>query len=254
MTITARTASARSTAGKRPPMTSERRTALLVGVLFLITYATSITAKVVLYPPLLTQDDYIVTAGSDTRALWGAFLEVLLVMANIGTAVAFFRILRRQNENLALAFVAARIMESVLIAVGILSVLSVVTVRQDLTGSTDADATALTTVGQALVALHDWTFNLGPGFTVGIGNGLILGYLLYRSGLVPRGMAMLGLIGGPLICLSGVAVMFDLIQPDSAPLLMASVPEFLWELSLGIYLVTKGFKPSPILTDAVDGR
>jgi hypothetical protein len=123
------------------------------------------------------------------------------------------RILKRQNENLALAFVAARIMECVLIGVGILSVLSVVTLRQDFAGSTSADATALATVGQALVALHDWTFNLGPGFVVGVGNGLILGYLTYRSGLVPRGMAVLGLIGGRLICLSGVAVMFGIIQP-----------------------------------------
>lgn len=253
MTITARTTAAGST-GKRAPMTSERKTALLVGVLFLITYATSITSKVALFPPVLTQADYIVSAGSDARALWGAFLEVLLVIANIGTAVAFFRILKRQNENLAVAFVAARIMESVLIAVGVLSVLSVVTLKQDFAGSTGADATALATVGQALVALHDWTFNLGPGFVVGIGNGLILGYLMYRSGLVPRGMAMLGLIGGPLICLSGVAVMFDVIQPDSAPLLIAAIPEFFWELSLGVYLVVKGFKPSPILTGTVDGR
>jgi len=235
-------------------MTSERRTALLVGILFLITYATSITTKVALFPPVLTQADYIVTAGSDTRALWGAFLEVILIIANVGTAVAFFRILKRQNENLALAFVAARIMECVLIGVGILSVLSVVTLRQDFADSTGADATALATVGQALVALHDWTFNLGPGFVVGVGNGLILGYLTYRSGLVPRGMAVLGLIGGPLICLSGVAIMFGIIQPDSAPLLIASVPEFFWELSLGIYLVVKGFKASPILIDAVDGR
>jgi hypothetical protein len=235
-------------------MTSERKTALLVGVLFLVTYATSITSKVALFPPVLTQADYIVTAGSDTRAVWGALLEVLLIIANIGTAVAFFRILKRQNESLALAFVAARIMESVLIGVGILSVLSVVTLREDMAGSSGADATALAAVGQALVALHDWTFNLGPGFTVGVGNGLILGYLLYRSGLVPRGMATLGLVGGSLICLSGVAVMFDVIAPDSAPLLIASAPEFFFELSLGIYLIVKGFKPSPILTDAVDGR
>ena len=252
MTITARTRETGPT-GRRAPMSSERKTALLVGVLFLITYATSITSKFALFPPVLTQPDYIISAGSDTRALWGAFLEVLLIIANIGTAVVFFRILKRQNESLALAFVAARIMESVLIGVGILSVLSVVTLRQDLGGSTGADATALTAVGQALVALHDWTFNLGPGFTVGVGNGLILGYLMYRSGLVPRGMAMLGLVGGTFICLSGVAVMFDVIQPDSVPLLLASLPEFFWELSLGIYLVVKGFRPSPILTDAVDG-
>jgi uncharacterized protein DUF4386 len=107
-------------------------------------------------------------------------------------------------------------------------------------------------VGKSLVALHDWTFLLGPGFVVGIGNGLMLGYLMYRSGLVPRGMAMLGLVGGPLICASGTAVLFDLIDAGSVAQNVATIPEFLWELSLGIYLTVKGFKPSP-LTAAMDG-
>ena len=221
---------------------------MLAGLLFLITYLTSIPPKVALYTPL--DADYIVGAGADTQVLWGAFLEVTLIIANVGTAVVLFRVLKRQNERLALAFVAARIMESVFIAVGILSVLSIVSLRHDFGGASGADATALGTVGQALVVLHDWTFSLGPGFVVGVGNGIILGYLMYRSGLVPRGMAVLGLIGGSLICASGAAVMFDIIQPDSAPLLLASVPEFFWELSLGIYLVVKGFKPSAITAGA----
>jgi hypothetical protein len=95
------------------------------------------------------------------------------------------------------------------------------------------------------VAVHDWTFLLGPGFVVGIGNGLILGYLMYRSGLVPRRMAMLGLIGGPLILASGIAVLFDVIEPGSAVQGIATIPEFAWEPSLGIYLAVKGFKASP---------
>ena len=227
-----------------------RKTALLGGVLFLITYLTSIPPKIALYTPFTSQPDYIVGAGADTRVLWGAFLEMLLIIANVGSAVVLFRVLKRQNEGLALAFVAARIMESAFIAVGILSVLSLVSLRQDLGGATGADATALATVGDALVVLHGWTFSLGPGFVVGVGNGLILGYLMYRSGLVPRSMAVLGLVGGTFICASGAAVLFDVIQPDSAPLLLASVPEFFWELAFGIYLVVKGFKPSPITVAA----
>jgi Domain of unknown function (DUF4386) len=223
-----------------------RKTALLAGVWFLITYIASIPPKIVLYTPL--NDGYIVGAGADTRVLWGAFLELILIIANVGTAVVLFRVLKRQNQSLALAFVAARIIESAFILVGILSVLSIVSLRHDFGGAAGADATALQTVGQALVVLHEWTFSLGPGFVVGVGNGIILGYLMYRSGLVPRGMAVLGLIGGPLICASGVAVLFDVIQPDSAPLLIASIPEFFWELSLGVYLVVKGFKPSAITT------
>jgi hypothetical protein len=241
MTITMRPAS-----GERPeraPVDATRKTAFVVGVLFLITYITSIPAKFTLYPPMLEHVDYITGAGGDTSALWGAFLEVILIIANIGTAVALYSVLKRQHEGLALGFVVARVVESTFILIGILSVLSIATLRQGFTG---ADAAAYQTVGKALVAIHDWTFLLGPGFVVGVGNGLILGYLMYRSGLVPRGMAMLGLVGGPLICLSGIAVMFDLIEPDSALQIIAVVPEFFWELLLGIYLMVKGFKPSAI--------
>jgi hypothetical protein len=139
--------------------------------------------------------------------------------------------------------------ESACIAVGILSVLAIVTLRQDL-AATGTDAATLETVGRSLVAVKDWTFLLGPGFVVGVGNGLMLGYLMYRSGLVPRGVAMLGLIGGPLICISGTAVLFGVIEAGSVAQAIATIPEFLWELSLGIYLIVNGFKPSPILSGA----
>src|ERR687892_622022 len=143
--------------------------------------------------------------------------------------------------------VTARLVECAFIAVGILSVLAVVTLRQD--AGSAADAASLVTAGRSLVAIHDWTFLLGPGWVVGVGNGLILGYLMYRSGLVPRRLAMLGLIGGPLIIASGTAIMFDVFEPGSAPQVIATVPEFFWELGLGIYLIVKGFKPSPITTN-----
>jgi Domain of unknown function (DUF4386) len=107
-----------------------------------------------------------------------------------------------------------------------------------------ADAASLTVVGQALVAIHDWTFLLGPGFVVGVGNGLMLGYLMYRSGLVPRPLAVLGLIAGPLLCASGIAVLFGVVQQGGVAQSVASIPEFVWELALGIYLTLKGFRPS----------
>jgi hypothetical protein len=252
MTTTARPTPAAPAAPLRADFL--RRTALVVGVLFVITYITSISAKVAFYLPLFEQAEYVVGPGADTRVLWGAFAEVILIIANIGSAVVLFPVLKRQHEGLALGFVTARVMESVFIAVGILSVLTIVTLRQDLGGAVGADATALSTVGHALEALHDWTFQLGPGFVVGVGNGLILGYLMYRSGLVPRGMAWLGLVGGPLICLSGAAVMFGVIDGGSAWQLLATVPEFFWELSLGFYLIVKGFKPSPITAGMADAR
>src|SRR5918996_841965 len=140
--------------------------------------------------------------------------------------------------------VTARLVECAFIAVGILSVLAVVTLRQD--PGAAADAGSLVTAGRSLVAIHDWTFLLGPGWVVGVGNGLILGYLMYRSGLVPRRLAMLGLIGGPLIIASGTGVLFNAFEPQSAPQVIATVPEFFWELGLGIYLIVKGFRSSGV--------
>jgi hypothetical protein len=220
------------------------------GVLFLITYITSIPAFFVFYAPVLKDPSYITGAGPDTSVLFGAFLEVLLIIANIGTTLALFPVLKRQNEVLALGYVTARIMESAFIAVGILSLVTVVTLRQHAVG---ADAATLTLVGQALVAIHGWTFRLGPNFVVGVGNGLMLGYLMYRSGLVPRPMAMLGLIAGALLCASGIAMLFGVLELGSVAQTLAGMPEFFWELSLGIYLTVKGFRPSPILSsDARD--
>jgi hypothetical protein len=227
-------------------MNPTRRTATIAGWLFVITFVTSIPAFL-LYSPVLNDARYIVGAGADTRIALGAFLEMLLIVANIGTAVVLFPILRRQSETLALGYVTARVVECTFIAVGLLSLLAIVTLRQDVGGPGGADS--LVSIGRSLVAIHDWTFLLGPGWVVGVGNGLILGYLMYRSGLVPRGMAVLGLIGGPLIIVSGTLILFDVTEAGSAIQGIATVPEFIWELSLGIYLIVKGFRPSPILAD-----
>ncbi len=222
-------------------------TARITGVLFIITFITAIPA-LLLFDPVLKDSGYITGAGADTQIFLGATLELLLIIANIGTALALFPILKRQNEGLALGYVTARVVECIFIAVGILSVLAVVTLRQDAPGS---DAGALVVVGKALVAIKDWTFLLGPGFVVGVGNGLMLGYLMYRSGLVPRPMSLLGVIGGPLVCASGIAEMFGVIELGSVWQFIATIPEIAWELSLGIYLTIKGFKPSPIIAEDV---
>ena len=227
-------------------MTSTRTIATVTGVLFLITFITSIPAAFVFYPPVLTDPNYIISAGADMGVKLGALLEVILVVANIGTAVVLYPLIKRQNHIIALGYVTARVMEGAVIAVGILSLLSVVTLRQEFAGAAGADAAALVTVGSGLVAFHDWTFLLGPGFLAPLGNGILLGSVMYRSGLVPRGMAMLGLIGGPLLIVAFVGVLFGAFAQVSLPAAIATIPEFLWELSLGIYLVVKGFQPSPI--------
>lgn len=243
----------RTTATNGVKMDATRKTALVTGVLFIITFITSIPA-LFLYNPVLKDAHYIVGAGADTRVLSGAFLEVILAIANIGSALALFSVLRRKHEGMALGYVAARIVESTFIVIGIISVLSIVTLRKHNAGATGADAAALITVGRSLVAVHDWTFLLGPGFVVGIGNGLLLGYLMYQTGLVPRRMAMLGLIGGPLICASGIAVLFGLYDQVSPVSGIATIPEFFWELSLGIWLIARGFNHSPITAGDTRGE
>jgi hypothetical protein len=230
-------------------MTAPRTIARVTGWLFLITFITSIPAAFVLYPPLLNDPNYIISAGADMGVKLGALLEVILVIANVATAVVLYPLIKRQNSIIALGFVTARVVESTMIAVGILSLLSVVTLRQEFVGIAGADAASLVPIGSALVAIHDASFMLGPGVFAPLGNGILLGYLMYRSGLVPRGMAMLGLIGGPLLLVSFVGVLFGVFEQLSLPAAIATVPEFFWELSLGVYLVVKGFKPSPITAE-----
>lgn len=231
-------------------MDSQRNTARIAGVWFVLTFVFSIPA-LLLYQPLLKHADYIVGGGADTRIFLGALLEILLLIANIATAVVLFPILKRRSESIALGFVACRIMESAIIVAGIVSILSVVTLRQDI-GGAGAPAASLDNTSRALVAFHDWTFLLGPQFCAGLGNGILLGYLMYTSGLVPRRMALLGLIGGPSAFLGGILVLFGAFEPGSGPLFLMTALEIAWEASLGVYLIVKGF--STTSTAPVDIR
>lgn len=225
-------------------MDANRRISLATGVLFLVTFVTSIAALALFQPVLDDPVGYVTGSGTDNRIFFGALLELLLIVANIGTAVVLFPIVRRQSEIASVGYVTARVMECTFIAVGILGVLTIVTLGQERSGETAGD------IAYALAALKDWTFILGPGFVVGIGNGLLLGYLMYTSALVPRRLAVLGLIGGPLICISGVLVMFGAIDQGGAVQGICTIPEFLWELGLGLWLTFRGFRPSAILARA----
>ena len=208
------------------------------------TFVTSIGA-LVLYDPVFDAG-YILGGGHDGRVTFGALLEIFLMIGNIGTAVVMFPILRRYSETLSLSYVASRIVESSIIGVGAISLLSVLTLRDDLAGSIGADGTSLDIVGQTLVAIHDWTFLFGPGFCVGV-NGILLGWLMYRTGLMPPRLALLGVIGGPLIFLSAIAVLFGAYEQDGLHTVF-SVPEAAFEASFAIYLIIKGFRPSRVLS------
>ena len=230
-----------------------QKIARVTGVLFVITYIASIPPVLFLYGPLLDDPRYILGGGAaDDGASLGALLELILIIANIGTAVVLYPVVKRVNEILSLGFVTARVIESAFIAVGTLSVLSLMTLRQDFAGAAVADAGSLLAVGQSLVALHHWTFLLGPGFVVGVGNGLILGYLMYKSALVPRGLAILGLIAGPVLLARFVGILFGVFEPMSVVGGLMVVPEFVWELALGIWLIVKGFNPSAVASLSTD--
>jgi hypothetical protein len=226
-----------------------RRSARIAGVWWLITFATSIPA-LVLYDPLLNNSNYILTSGAETRIQLGAFLEVGLVISGIATAVVMYPVLKRQSQSMALGYVGCRIVESGMIAVGIVSVLALLTLRDDLAGATGTDAATLGTVGRSLVAVHDATFLLGPAFCAAVGNGMLLGYLMFRSGLVPRRLAMIGLVGGPLALVTATAVLFGAWEQTSLTGFVFTLPEAVWEFSLGVYLVVKGYRVSaPLLSD-----
>jgi hypothetical protein len=220
-----------------------RRISVAFGALYLATFITSIPALALYQPVLDDPVGYVANGGSDNQIYFGALLELLLIIANIGTAVVVYPLLKRQNHVLSLGYVTARLVECTFILVGILAVLTIVTLSQENAGSDEG------TIAYTLAALKDWTFLLGPGWVVGWGNGLILGYLMYRSELVPPRLALFGLVGGPLIILTGTLAMFGVIEKGGSVMGLATAPEFIWELGLGIYPIIWGFRASsPILT------
>lgn len=221
-----------------------RRTAMIAGGLYLLTFASSIPARFFFLDPVLSDPGYIVGPGADTRVLVGGLLDMVNALACIATAVVLFRVLKRQSETLALGFVASRLLEAAIISVGVVSLFAVVTLRQDMAGAAAADEASLVTVGTSLVAVYEWTFLFGPNVMAAV-NALLLGTLMYRSRLVPRGIPLMGLVGGPLLLASVIGIVFGTHDLDAGLHVLAGAPIFFWELSLGVYLVVKGFKPSP---------
>lgn len=228
---------------QRFPMDPLRKTALIGGGLYLLTFVSSIPALLLL-APVLDNPDYIISSGNDTQVLLGCLLDLINAFACIGTAVVLYPVVKRQNGSAALGFVTSRVMEAAIIVIGVVSLLSIVTLRQDLAATAGADTASLVTTGQSLVATRNWTFLLGPDLMAGI-NALLLGSLMYRSGLVPRVIPLLGLIGGPLLIAASIAIFFG----ASSMALIVAVPVILWEFSLGVYLVVKGFKPCAITAE-----
>jgi uncharacterized protein DUF4386 len=225
-------------------MDSVRKTALVAGALYLITFVSSIPALMLLHP-VLHNPGYITSSGADTRVILGCLLDMVNALAAIGTAVTLFPVVKRQNEGIALGYIASRAFEAAVIVIGVVCLLAVVTLRQDLAGATGTNAATLVTTGKSLVAIRDWTFLLGPGLMPAF-NALCLGYLLYKSRLVPRIIPTLGLIGAPLLIAAVVTTLFGVNEQLSLWSGVATAPIFVWELSVGLWMMVKGFNPSPI--------
>jgi hypothetical protein len=226
------------------PMSSTRKTALVAGVFYLITFISIPTLA--LYGPVKNHRDWILSSGTHTGVLVGGFLEVIVALAGIGTAVTLYPVVKRHNEGAALGFVAARVLEAGMIFIGVVSLLSLVTLRQDLGGAAGANSAALVTTAASHLAVYNWTFLLSQSLMPAI-NALLLGSVLYRSRLVPRIIPALGLIGAPLLICTVITTLFGGFKLGSPEL--AALPVAAWELSLGVWLVVKGFKPSPITAD-----
>ena len=222
-------------------MSPFRKTALVAGALYLLTFVSIPTLA--LYGSVKGAN-YILGAGPDTGAIFGGILEIIVALACIGTAVALYPVVKRQNEGVALGFVGSRVLVAGTIFAGVACLLTVVTLRQ-----AGAGADALVT-GHALVAMYDRLFLVGQSFIPAV-NALLLGSLLYQSRLVPRVLPLLGFIGAPLLVASDIAVLFGLFDRSATPVALAALPIALWEFSLGVWLVVKGFKPSRILADGV---
>lgn len=216
-------------------MTSNRRAALLAGAFFLIAAAAAMIG-LALYDPVLNDPGFVLGSGGDEQVMLGALFEVFAALSVIGTAVTLYPVVRKQSEGLAMGYVAGRVLEATVIAVGLISLLAVVTLRREA-----GDAASLPALSEALIAVHDWTFLIGPGFAIGV-NTLMLAYLMYRSRLVPAWIARIGLLGGPLIFASSTAILFGAYEQLDPVAGVLAFPVFAWEMSLAVYLIAKGFR------------
>ena len=225
-----------------------RKTSLVAGILYLVTFISSIPA-VLLLAPVLNNPNYIISAGADLQVIFGASLDLVNALAAIGTAVALFWVVKRQNESFALGFVTTRIFEGTTVVIGVVCILALVTLRQTIGVGTDS--AALVTVGQALVAVRNWTFTIGPSLMPAL-NALLLGTLMYRSRLVPRVIPAAGLIGFPLQLSAAILTIFGINNTIWQGIAVA--PIFFWELAVGLWMAIKGFNRSAPLMVKLRGE
>lgn len=219
-------------------MTSVRTHAVPAGLFFLVAAAASIPA-LALYQPALTDERYALGAGADGAVLLGGFLEAVTAATVIGTGVALYPLLRRSTPAAAAGYLAGRVLEAAMIAVGMVATLAIVTLRQQVAAG--ADAAGVVPVTRALVAVHDWTFLAGPGLAIGV-NTFVLAWAVRRAGLAPRWITTTGLVGGPLVLASSTAILFGVYAHASVGGFVAAVPVLVWEMALAVHLIRTGLR------------
>lgn len=226
-------------------MHTNRQAATIVGVLYILAAVTAILG-LILYGPILNGPDYLMKgAEHKNQVILGAMMELLLVCSAIGTAVGLFPYLRKYNESIALGYLCFRFLEAVLITIGIVSVLSLLTLSQKFVAAAAPNASAFQASGTLLIAIHDWTFLLGPSFMLGV-NTAMYSYLLYTSRLVPRFLAVMGLTGATLVFLEAVLAMFGVLSQVSVWGALLALPVAAYEITLAVWLIVKGFNPSAV--------
>ncbi|MCM3781964.1 DUF4386 domain-containing protein [Neobacillus mesonae] len=221
-------------------MTQDRRNGILIGIFYIVAAVTSVIA-VISYEPVLSEQWYLSVAnGFKTKVMFGVLNDLMLVLTAVGTSVMLFPYLRRWNEQLALGYLCFRFMEAVLIAVGVVSILGLVQLSIYYEANSLTSVENLNEIGYMLQAFHRWTSMLGPNFMLGI-NTALYSYLLFRTGLVPRTLALFGIITAVLVFIAGLLELFGIIEPLSAVKGLIALPVGVYELSLSVWLIAKGF-------------
>lgn len=231
-------------------MHTNRQAATFVGVMFIMASVSAMLGLFYFYPPILTDPNYLVNgAAHANQVILGALMELVLVVTAIGTAIGLFPVLRPYGERIALGHLCFRFLEAVVITIGVVAVLSLLTLSQTFVAASAPDASSFHMTGTVLHTVYKWTSMLGPLFFLGI-NTLLYSSLLYKSKLVPRPLAVWGLTGAILVFGYGLLVMFGVAVQAADQWVFLAMPIGIFEMVFASWLIVKGFNPSAIAAES----
>jgi hypothetical protein len=232
-----------------PTYASHRKTAVVVGLLFILCTAASILSAIIT-AGLLDAPNYLtLLAAHDGRMVAGALAEFVWAVSAAGIAIGLYPVLRKHNRAVALGALAARTVEGALVLVGMIGLLTLLSVSQEIVAGA-ADASSFEAVGSSLLAARDWTH--GYVMVLAWLAGAFMYYcLLYKARLVPRWLSGWGLVGAAL-CLGATVYSGFTQQLGFTPVnLAANLLIFAQEIALGVWLIAKGFNPATLTSEAL---